>query len=365
MGSQAGFWNRDELYEEVWATPMQILAKKYGISDVGLAKVCRKLSIPLPGRGYWARKEAGQKVEHPALPALKEKVVLRKPAPRPEPPKPTDLGTPEEVAQIERLQRMSGAALLKRGDLSHPLIIQTRSALKSAHVNDRKILWSSDSYLDVRVSRACVDRALRVMAALISTIEHEAFTVAIQNKRSEKRAQTVARIYGQDIAFAVIEKVDRVEIASPPKGGLLERVLTYGGRPVTFEPSGKLSAEALTAWGDNRRRWKDGKVSLEEQIPAIVAGFIQLPERPSNRTEARRRRTGAAATGRRASSDGRIDQCRTSQSASAAKRGGELVPCGRDARLRFRRSRVRPGTWSTCRTWNTLRRMGALGAATS
>jgi hypothetical protein len=31
------------------------LAEKYGISDVGLAKNCRKLSIPLPGRGYWAK----------------------------------------------------------------------------------------------------------------------------------------------------------------------------------------------------------------------------------------------------------------------------------------------------------------------
>ena len=54
------FWNRDSLYEEVWATPMAKLAKQYGISDVGLAKVCRKLAIPVPGRGYWAKKEAGQ-----------------------------------------------------------------------------------------------------------------------------------------------------------------------------------------------------------------------------------------------------------------------------------------------------------------
>lgn len=53
------FWDRDSLYEEVWATPMAKLARKYGISDVGLAKVCRKLAIPVPGRGYWAKKEAG------------------------------------------------------------------------------------------------------------------------------------------------------------------------------------------------------------------------------------------------------------------------------------------------------------------
>ena len=31
---------RQKLYEEVWATPMQKLARQYGLSDRGLAKVC-------------------------------------------------------------------------------------------------------------------------------------------------------------------------------------------------------------------------------------------------------------------------------------------------------------------------------------
>jgi hypothetical protein len=88
MGADDRFWNRDQLYQQVWATPMQTLAKTYGISDVGLAKICRKLLIPVPGRGYWARKDAGQKVERTALPAIKEKIALQKPMPRPEPPKP-------------------------------------------------------------------------------------------------------------------------------------------------------------------------------------------------------------------------------------------------------------------------------------
>ena len=30
-----------ELYEKVWPRPMRILAREYGISDVGLAKVCK------------------------------------------------------------------------------------------------------------------------------------------------------------------------------------------------------------------------------------------------------------------------------------------------------------------------------------
>ena len=62
-------WNRNELYEEVWNNPASKVAAKYGISDVMLGKVCRKLSIPVPGRGYWARKAAGQKLKKSLLPS--------------------------------------------------------------------------------------------------------------------------------------------------------------------------------------------------------------------------------------------------------------------------------------------------------
>jgi len=61
-------YNREELYQKVWDRPVQKVAKDFGMSDVGLAKVCRKLFVPLPGRGYWARKAAGKKVG--ARPAL-------------------------------------------------------------------------------------------------------------------------------------------------------------------------------------------------------------------------------------------------------------------------------------------------------
>jgi hypothetical protein len=43
---------REQLYDEVWSEPMATLAQKYGLSDVGLAKICRKLDVPVPWRGY-------------------------------------------------------------------------------------------------------------------------------------------------------------------------------------------------------------------------------------------------------------------------------------------------------------------------
>ena len=53
---------REELYRQVWTTPMSRLAKTYGITGNGLAKVCDRLKVPYPPRGYWAKKAAGKKV---------------------------------------------------------------------------------------------------------------------------------------------------------------------------------------------------------------------------------------------------------------------------------------------------------------
>jgi hypothetical protein len=58
---------RSELYELVWSEPMSTLAPKYGLSDVGMAKICRRLRVPRPWRGYFARKDAGQTIRPPRL----------------------------------------------------------------------------------------------------------------------------------------------------------------------------------------------------------------------------------------------------------------------------------------------------------
>ena len=38
--------NRDDLYERIWSKPMKNVAVEYGLSDVGLAKVCDRHIVP-------------------------------------------------------------------------------------------------------------------------------------------------------------------------------------------------------------------------------------------------------------------------------------------------------------------------------
>ena len=59
---------RQEIYNLVWAEPIRTVAKRLEISDVALAKACRRSNVPLPARGHWAKRDAGKKVFQPALP---------------------------------------------------------------------------------------------------------------------------------------------------------------------------------------------------------------------------------------------------------------------------------------------------------
>jgi len=59
---------REELYKEVWAEPMLVVAARYEVSGSFLARVCRRMHVPCPPRGYWAKSKAGQRLKRPRLP---------------------------------------------------------------------------------------------------------------------------------------------------------------------------------------------------------------------------------------------------------------------------------------------------------
>ena len=64
-------YDREELYQKVWEQPMLRVAEQYCVSSVALGNVCRKLSVPVPGRGHWAKlahgKPGAKKLDLPKL----------------------------------------------------------------------------------------------------------------------------------------------------------------------------------------------------------------------------------------------------------------------------------------------------------
>ena len=65
---------REALYDQVWTTPLSTLAVRWGISRSGLAKICDRLMVPYPGRGYWNARKA-QRPPLPPAPAGIEAVI--------------------------------------------------------------------------------------------------------------------------------------------------------------------------------------------------------------------------------------------------------------------------------------------------
>jgi len=52
------FLSREALYKLDWSEPMVKIAARFGVSSNYMARICNRLNVPRPGRGYWAKKAA-------------------------------------------------------------------------------------------------------------------------------------------------------------------------------------------------------------------------------------------------------------------------------------------------------------------
>ena len=212
MHRQDSTWNRQELYEKVWQFPLRTLAAEYGISDVGLAKVCRKLEIPLPGLGHWTKIACGQCIARPSLPAMERVPVLIRQMRKSETPI-----LPDDAPKLERIESLSAAKTppVTKAMLAHPLIEKTRLLLNEAASRDGEKLWATREaeWLDLRVTKRCLARALGIMAGIIHMLEREGFKLVVEKKNSES---TSAIVYGETIRFGLIERFRQVKLTSKP-----------------------------------------------------------------------------------------------------------------------------------------------------
>ena len=51
---------REVLYTLVWSEPMLKAAARFDVSSSYMARVCTRMNVPRPERGYWARLAVGQ-----------------------------------------------------------------------------------------------------------------------------------------------------------------------------------------------------------------------------------------------------------------------------------------------------------------
>jgi hypothetical protein len=164
---------REELYAQVWAEPMTKLAQRYGMSDRGLAKVCTRIDIPVPGRGYWARVQSGQVPLEAKLPKIKagQKAVV-------------NLNKRGHILEeTKELQDVAGYIeseahpdnkIVVPDELIDPLplVEKTTKSLRAAGADDHGMVRPrAKRCLDIRVGKESIERVARIMDTLLKALD--------------------------------------------------------------------------------------------------------------------------------------------------------------------------------------------------
>jgi hypothetical protein len=295
-------FTREVLYKMVWERPVLIIAKEIGVSDVAVAKACRKAGIPLPKRGHWAVVKSGRAVTTLPLPAPKPDqqdsvcfTVLENP-----PPKPPKVEIPTgPLIEIP-------AGLVK----PHRLVAELKSATKGQK-EDKGVIPLNYEYqkvLRVKTSAAQLERALILMDVLIKQFESKGYKVRI----SEKRGETELVLKEGVVTFQLNERTKQTAPPPPPPRPPGRRGEHYHE---TWRPAYVLvgTGEFTLEFGKYPIRncpntWKDrANRSLEAQLHEVIAVLpsweaelladrLKREEEAARANEAEQRRIAAART---------------------------------------------------------------------
>ena len=215
MPHETTIFEREPLYAEVWKEPVTEVAKRYGISDVALRKICVRLGVPVPPLGYWAKLAAGKKSFITRLPAdhkgdtryVRSRYI--------------DSEAPERDARIASLlaqhplPELPPSSLKASLDECHPIVRRTSKALGPRSRNDRGLLQSDgQEVLEVCVSQLQRDRALLILDAVLTTALAAGATLC---KAAKEDGRPHLTLFGESLYVQILEPTERFERALTPK----------------------------------------------------------------------------------------------------------------------------------------------------
>lgn len=276
---------REQLYEKVWSTPMQKLAAEFGFSDRGLAKLCRRHKIPVPPRGYWARLQAGQRVQRKPLPPATQ----------------TTSGTVEICAR-EQQPRLTRPVVETQGipmipvaegrPLTHPISLQIEKLLSDSRMNDMGLLVPNLplTAVPIQVSAEQLPRALRICDALLEAFDRKQYSLSWP--KPHNKPLTVA-VLDEPLTFMISEAVERRERKA---NASRNSEAWWHAQRWDYRPTGRLKlAIRRTEQLGLRCWWSDGKKrrvedSLGEFLVSLVTVANALKRQREEHAEWERRR---------------------------------------------------------------------------
>jgi hypothetical protein len=263
-------FSRKKLYELVWNESLLSLSKKYNISDVGLRKICKKMNIPTPSFGYWAKLHRGKTVHKAPLPqrctGIQEtSLSLRSDEDEKEVVESTFLS---EQSRIKKeIEESIKIKIPKTFHTKNPLIQSTREHFSA------EVRWKCPKpHLNINVSEKLENRALYFMTAFISAMEARGHQVAIKERK------TIAVVSEEEFEFCIKEK----STAVPVKRG--SGSFIWDSRDLI--PNGKLYFQ-FGSCSYRKKEWVDAAtIPIEDRIPSIIAYFeVKAAEEKRQRAE--------------------------------------------------------------------------------
>jgi len=273
-----GMFTREEIYDKVWRFPTSKLKESFGMSDVAIAKLCKKLQIPKPPRGYWARLQYGQKLPRIPLPPFNgqnpiQKIVVKSFSRAP---------SKVDVTKLKIIHKIPLTAFIipQSSRFTHPLVIKTFKVLQKTQVSkwgDGKYgrIWINEpGCLNVKVGKDSIERAMSIMEILLNMLESNGYSVLVKNNQTSGGGQhlvTLVMINGDPVPF-YIEQL----------GTMKEKSLTVEEKSKWFYDRWNYSlARKLRLVIDDycgeemRRRWsiRDDH-SISETLASFVDGLV-------------------------------------------------------------------------------------------
>jgi len=260
---------REQLYEQVWTTPLLRLAVQYGVSNVALGKTCRRLNIPTPGRGYWARLAAGEKLKRPPLPKAKGNEgwirMVRDPEAKTTEPR-------EKPPTIEVASSLATA---------HELVSRIATLLVKARVNEHEQLVVGGGVLTV--TGATHKRALLLLDALFKELQKRGHRLEL---RGAEGGQVVLEVsVGEErVRLSMSECLDRRDhVLTPTEQARVAKGDNYRIPKYDYVPGGRLRIDvhderlARGSWADT------AKQRLERKLGHVVVSVEAVAEERKRR----------------------------------------------------------------------------------
>jgi len=258
--------SRERLYEQVWEKPMSRLAAAYGISGNGLAKICDRLKIPYPPRGYWAKKAVGQKVVQYRLPEpagdTPSDVTI---SPTPPPAPPPQLPKEAEDKLNAARERTKAVIVPERLGRPHAIIAGWIDERRRQREDARRDPWRSRRLSEYSFTEMD-HRRHRILNSLFKTLEQHGFKVKLGDRR-----EVYFEIERERMDFKLREKQRQV------RRPLTDDEKRYGfmrerGWVQELQPTDILIFTLETRLVDGaKHEWRDGDQSLEAQLPDIIS----------------------------------------------------------------------------------------------